>query len=49
MLRQDKRRVDMIIDMCDDNIPIITNSFDDFATRSFEFLYLWFYRAQESA
>ena len=27
----------------------ITGSFDDFATRSFEFSYLWFLKVQESA
>ena len=27
----------------------ITDSFDDFAIRSFEFSYLWFFKAQESA
>ena len=27
----------------------ITDSFDDFATRSFEFSYLRFFKAQESA
>ena len=33
------------IDMCDNNNTIITDSFDDFVTRSFEFSYLWFYKA----
>ena len=35
--------------MTSDASRVIAESFDDFATGSFEFSYLWFYKAYESA